>query len=112
MQETVIDTKNIYSLTDFLRNYKAHIANLKVTRSPELLTVNGRAEVVVLDAESYEKLMKHIRNMETIARTRASFRRNRAVSPPDEPITEEEVARRQAVMMELVAETERLGLYR
>ena len=112
MQEAVIETKNIHSLTDFLRNYKAHIANLKVTKAPELLTVNGRAEVVVLDAESYEKLMKHIRNMETIARTRATFRRIKAASPPDEPITAEEIARRQAVMMELAAETERLGLYK
>jgi PHD/YefM family antitoxin component YafN of YafNO toxin-antitoxin module len=110
MQEAVIDTKNIYSLTDFLRNYKAHIANLKMTKAPELLTVNGRAEVVMLDAESYEKLIKHVRNMETIARTRATFRRLRAGYPHEEPISEEELERRHQALDELVAETERLGL--
>jgi PHD/YefM family antitoxin component YafN of YafNO toxin-antitoxin module len=112
MQEAVIDTKNIYSLTDFLRNYKAHIANLKATKAPELLTVNGRAEVVILDAGSYETLMKHVRDVETIARTRATFRRLRDASATDEPISSEDLERRHQALDELVAETERLGLYK
>lgn len=112
MQESVIETKHIHSLTDFLRNYKAHIANLKETKAPELLTVNGRAEVVVIDAESYEKLMGRIRHTEAVAAVRADFRRIRESSPPEEPLPPEEVERRHQVVDEIMAETERLGLYR
>ncbi len=108
----MIESKNIYSLTDFLRNSKAHIASIKESGAPELLTVNGRAEVVVLDSESYEKLMKHISDMESIARARAKFAEIRAESPKQEPLSEHEIERRQAAMKELVEETERLGLYK
>jgi len=112
MGEMFLDTRQIHSMSDFIRNHKAHVARLKETRAPEVLTVNGRAEVVVLDAESYEKLMGHVRNMETIARTRARFARIRAISPNEEPLTETEISRRQAAMIELMEETERLGLYK
>ena len=43
----MLDTRQIHSLTDFLRNHKAHVARLKETKAPEILTVNGRAEVVI-----------------------------------------------------------------
>ncbi len=42
----MLDTRHIHSLSDFVRNPKAHVARLKETRTPEVLTVNGRAEVV------------------------------------------------------------------
>ena len=108
----MIDTRQIHSMSDFVRNPKAHIARMKETGTPEVLTVNGRAEVVMLDAESFERLMAHVRNMETIARTRAKFARIRASSPSEEPLVEEEIRCRQAAMRELVEETERLGLYK
>src|SRR5438477_5240715 len=49
----MLDTRQIHSLTDFLRNHKAHLARLKETKTPEILTVNSRAELVIQDAESY-----------------------------------------------------------
>ena len=54
----MLDTRQIHSLTDFLRNHKAHLARLKETKTPEILTVNGRAEVVIQDAESYQGLCR------------------------------------------------------
>ncbi len=45
----MLDTRQIHPMSDFLRNHKAHVARLKETRTPEVLTVNGRAEVVLLD---------------------------------------------------------------
>ena len=63
----MLDTRQIHPLTDFLRNHKAHLARLKETRTPEVLTVNGRAEVVVLDAESYQELLERLYHMETVA---------------------------------------------
>ena len=53
----MIQLNQIKPLTDFLRNAKAHIANLKASGQPEVLTVNGEAAVVVQDAESYQELL-------------------------------------------------------
>ena len=66
----MLDTRQIHSLTDFLRNHKAHVARLKETRLPEVLTVNGRAEVVIQDAESYQALLDRLQHMETLAAIR------------------------------------------
>ncbi|HET6383686.1 MAG TPA: type II toxin-antitoxin system Phd/YefM family antitoxin [Armatimonadota bacterium] len=66
----MIDTRQIHSLTDFLRNHKAHVARMKETRTPEVLTVNGRAEIVVQDAESYQDLLNRLHHMETVAAIR------------------------------------------
>ncbi len=66
----MLDTRQIHSLTDFLRNHKAHVARLKATKAPEVLTVNGRAEVVVQDAASYQDLVDRLYRMETLAAIR------------------------------------------
>jgi hypothetical protein len=66
----MLDARQIHSLTDFLRHHKAHVARLKETRTPEVLTVNGRAEIVVQDAGSYQDLLDRLRHMETLAAIR------------------------------------------
>ncbi len=63
----MLDTREIHSLTDFLRNHKVHVARLKETHAPEVLTVNGKAEVVVQDAASYQSMLDRLHHMETIA---------------------------------------------
>lgn len=68
-----ISTQNINPLTDFLRNSKAHIARLKETRAPEVLTVNGKAEVVVLDASSYQELLDKVEQAELIESLREAI---------------------------------------
>jgi PHD/YefM family antitoxin component YafN of YafNO toxin-antitoxin module len=107
----MLDTRHIHSLSDFVRNPKAHVARLKETRTPEVLTVNGRAEVVLLDTETYEDLMERIRSIEEIAHVRAVIREAKCAGPREE-ISEAEMERRESVMKELMEETERLGLYR
>jgi PHD/YefM family antitoxin component YafN of YafNO toxin-antitoxin module len=64
---SMLDTRQIHPLTDFLRNHKAHLARLKETRAPEVLTVNGRAEIVVQDADSYQEMLDRLYHLETIA---------------------------------------------
>lgn len=108
----MLDTRQIYPMSDFVRNPKAHIARLKETRTPEVLTVNGHAEVVILDTETYESMVEQLNHAKAVAAARAHMAQARKNAPPQEPITEAEIARRQAVMAELVEETERLGLYR
>lgn len=63
----MLNTREIDSLTDFLRNQKAHVARLKKTQAPEVLTVNGKAEVVVQDAASYQAMTDRLHHMETLA---------------------------------------------
>jgi len=63
----MLDTRQIHSLTDFLRNHKTHVARLKKTQAPEILTVNGKAEVVVQAAASYQAMLDRLHHMETIA---------------------------------------------
>lgn len=63
----MLDAREIHSLTDFLRNHKAHVARLKETHAPEVLTVNGKAEVVVQDAASYQSMIDRLHHMETVA---------------------------------------------
>jgi prevent-host-death family protein len=46
------------SLTDFHRNTKAHLEKLRRTGRPELLTVNGKAVVVVQNAAAYQRLLE------------------------------------------------------
>ena len=53
----MVHLEDIHSLTDFQRNTKEHIQRLKETGRPEVLTVNGKAEIVVQDAASYQKLL-------------------------------------------------------
>ena len=45
-------TKDIDSLTNFKRNTTQYLQRIKESGNPLILTVNGKAEVVVQDAES------------------------------------------------------------
>ena len=109
----MLNTRQIHSMSDFLRNHKAHIARLKETRTPEVLTVNGRAEVVLLDTESYETMVEQLNQQQEkeIAAASAHMAKSLKNAPAQEPVSEAEIARRHTILNELVAETERLGLY-
>jgi prevent-host-death family protein len=52
----VIDPAQIHPLTDFQRNAKKHLARLKRSGRPEVLTVNGRPAAVVQDPEAFFEL--------------------------------------------------------
>ena len=62
----MIQLGDIHSLTDFQRNARDHIERLKETGRPEVLTINGKAELVIQDAESYQKLLDAIDRAEAI----------------------------------------------
>lgn len=49
-------SSDIYTVTDFSRKPAEHIKRLNESKRPEILTVNGKAAVVIQDAESYEKM--------------------------------------------------------
>jgi PHD/YefM family antitoxin component YafN of YafNO toxin-antitoxin module len=49
--------RDIHSLTDFKKNTPQFLEQLKETGEPVVLTINGKAELVVQDAASYQKLL-------------------------------------------------------
>jgi hypothetical protein len=60
----MIAVEDIRSLTDFQRNTKAHLRRLKNTGRPEVLTVNGKAELIVQNAAAYEETLDTIRGIQ------------------------------------------------
>ena len=62
----MIKVEDIHSLSDFQRNTKAHQARLKKTGQPAVLTVNGKAAMVVLDAAAYQSLADKLERAEAI----------------------------------------------
>ena len=57
---------DIDSLTNFKRQTATYLKQLHKTGTPVVLTVNGKAEVVVQDAKSYQRLMDLAERLETI----------------------------------------------
>ena len=62
--------RDIHSLTDFKKNTSQFINQLKETGEPVVLTINGRAELVVQDAASYQKLIELAEQAEELDITR------------------------------------------
>ena len=71
-------SEEISSLTDFKRDTAGHLKRLAKSGQPRVLTINGRAKVVVQDAAAYQRLLDQLDRAETIAGIRrglASFAR-------------------------------------
>jgi prevent-host-death family protein len=62
--------RDIQPLTDFKRNTAEFITQLHETGEPVVLTVNGKAEIVVQDAKSYQRLHDLAARLETIQAAR------------------------------------------
>jgi PHD/YefM family antitoxin component YafN of YafNO toxin-antitoxin module len=57
---------DVYSLSEFQRNYSEHLERLRSTGRPELLTRNGKAALVVQDPDAYQALLDRVEDAETI----------------------------------------------
>ena len=64
----MINLENIHPLTDFKRNVKQFIEQIKATKSPLILTVNGKAEIVIQDASSFQEMMRRLESSEAEVR--------------------------------------------
>ncbi|MGB3298013.1 MAG: type II toxin-antitoxin system prevent-host-death family antitoxin [Phormidesmis sp.] len=60
----MVSLQNIQSLTDFRHNAKKYVEQIQTTQAPLVLTVNGKAAVVVEAAEAYESYQTRIRELE------------------------------------------------
>ena len=59
-------SQDIHPLTDFKRNTSDFMKQMKKTHRPVVLTVNGRAELVVQDAESYQQILDRLERLEAV----------------------------------------------
>jgi len=75
----MIRPEDIGSLTDFNRNTKAHLKRRKRTGRPELLTVNGKAEVVVQNASAYQRLLQLLEKLQRGSRRKDRERYNKTL---------------------------------
>jgi prevent-host-death family protein len=78
--------QDIRPLTDFKRNTAEFLNQLKQTGHPLVLTINGKAELVVQDAKSYQRLFDLAERLETIQVVReglASIERGEGRSSDD-----------------------------
>ncbi len=58
--------KDIHSLSDFKRNTSEFLLQMRETGHPVVLTINGKAELVVLGASTYQKLIDQIDELEAL----------------------------------------------
>lgn len=59
-------SQDIHPLTDFKRNTSDFVSRMKKTRRPVVLTVNGKAALVVQDAESYQQILDRLERFEAV----------------------------------------------
>ena len=86
-----IQLSEIHSLSDFQRNTKEHLREMERSGHPRVLTVNGKAKVVVQDARSYQKLLEQVEEAETVLALRrrlGSMRRGKKGRPLVEVLEE------------------------
>ncbi|MGA2593699.1 MAG: type II toxin-antitoxin system Phd/YefM family antitoxin [Bryobacteraceae bacterium] len=53
-------------MSDFKRNSREFLERMRETGNPVVLTINGKAEIVVQDAASYQRLLNYIDDMEAL----------------------------------------------
>ena len=77
-EAAMLDLANdIRSLSDFKRNTVELLDRLRKTRHPLILTINGKAELVVQDAGAYQALLDRVEAIEGIQRGLADVKAGR-----------------------------------
>ena len=61
-------TQDIHSMTSFKRNSTGLVKRMRKSGRPLVLTVNGKAEVVVLDAAAYREVASQLDAVASIRR--------------------------------------------
>jgi len=68
---------DIQTLTEFKRDTTKAIRRLKRNKRPMILTVNGKAELIVQDAESYQDILDRLETIEGVRRGLADMKAGR-----------------------------------
>jgi prevent-host-death family protein len=71
-------SQNIDSLSNFKRKTTTFLKQMKKTGEPVILTINGKAELVVQDAASYQRFLRMAELQESLEMLRKSLEDVRA----------------------------------
>lgn len=86
----MIRPAQVESLTTFQKNLKRISEELGVSKEPMVLTVNGRAKLVVQDADAYGKLLDEVERARFVSAIREGIEEARAgQGRPAEQVYEE-----------------------
>ncbi len=66
-------TTDIRPLTEFKRQSARMISRLKETGRPQILTVNGKPSVVMIEAAAWQEMQDRLDHAETVAGIRAGL---------------------------------------
>ena len=69
----MIGPREVRSVTEFQQNINEYVDRLKEKKTPLVLTVDGRAEPIVQDADSYQEILDRLERAETIAAIRTGI---------------------------------------
>lgn len=61
----MIDLREVRSVTEFQRHVKEYVGRLRKNRSPLVLTINGRAALVVQNVEDYQTMLERLERIGT-----------------------------------------------
>lgn len=67
-------SQDIHSLSEFKRQTSTFMTHMKKSGNPLVLTVNGKAELVVQDAASYQRLLEMVERVEMMEFLNESLR--------------------------------------
>lgn len=62
----MVNLTDIHPVSGFVRDPKGHIKRLSKTGRPEVLTVNGKASVVVQAVGAYQKMLEALEDAATL----------------------------------------------
>lgn len=69
----VTHIEGAWSLSEFQSNADEFIAQMKESGMPRFLTIDGKAEIVVQDAQSYQEILERASRAEAIAGIRSGL---------------------------------------
>lgn len=80
-------TQDIHSLTTFKRNSSGLMKHMKKTGRPLVLTINGKAEAVLLDTATYQEVADHLDAVASVRRGLAQAKKGEG-RPADDVMAE------------------------
>ncbi len=76
-------TEDIRSITDLKRNASSVLDQIHKTKRPIILTVNGKAEAVLIDAKEYEKITNAFNLLKLLAPAEEDIKEGRFTEAKD-----------------------------
>ena len=73
----------VHPFSDFSRKPEEYIKRLKATGKPEILTVNGKAEVIIQDARAYEDMVNLLDTLEKTALAAREHEEGKGIAADD-----------------------------